>query len=385
LNILVFNVGSTTLKFACIESTTGTRLSHGIIDRIGQAGGDAEDHLSAARTALDRHSHLSVQAIGHRMVQGGDKFSAPTLVDAEVLRVLRSLDDLAPLHNPPARTVLQAMADANLAIPQVLVFDTAYFATLPPAAYRYAIPDRFYLDYGVRRYGAHGTSHRFVTMKAISYLDGLKKSPTTKRIISLHLGGGASVTASIDGIAVETSMGMTPLEGLVMATRSGDIDPAVPLYLMRCAGLSVDEVDALLNKKSGLLGICGDQDMRTILRRQDDGDESAKLAIDIYLHRLIKKIGSYYAILGGLDALIFTAGVGENSCQIRERVTHRLNHIGVGIDSLLNATVGHVASSDPSGIIDLSSETATVRTLIVPTNEELAIAEQAASLIAALN
>ncbi len=386
MNILVFNVGSTTLKFACINTSSRTRLTHGLVDRIGQPGGDAPDHLSAAQIALDRHAAIPLAAIGHRVVQGGDKFSAPTLVDQHVLTELRQLDTRAPLHNPPARAVIEAITAQTLAIPQVLVFDTAYFVTLPPKAFRYALPDTYYRDHGIRRYGAHGTSHQYVTQAAIDYLaaSGIPGDQTgtntdclqPTRIISLHLGGGASVTASIDGVAIETSMGMTPLEGLVMATRTGDIDPAIPLHLIRQLGMSVDDVDHLLNKRSGLLGLCGDVDMRTILQRREIGDPAAHLAIEIYVHRLQKYIGAYLAILGGLDALVFTAGVGENSTVIRQLVAEPLAHLGIGIDLQRNTSVRAAGE-----IIDLTPAAAVVRTLVVPTDEELAIAQQVASLI----
>ena len=373
VNILVFNVGSTTLKFACLEMPSGKKLSRGTVDRIGQPSGDAVDHLSAAELALQRHAGLDIAAIGHRIVQGGDRFSSPTLVNAEVLRDLIKLDELAPLHNPSARSVVQAIADSGLITPQVLVFDTAYYSTLAPKAYRYAIPESIYRQYAVRRYGAHGTSHCFVTHKALAHLQGPSSG---KRIISLHLGGGASATASVGGIAVETSMGMTPLEGLVMATRSGDLDPSVPLHLMRRAGMSVDDVDKLLNKQSGLVGLCGEPDMRAILRRREAGDTAAILAIDVYVHRVLKTIGGYIAILGGLDALVFTAGVGENASQIRQLVTAPLAHFGIAINPDRNE-----AARCSGEVIDLSSMNATVRTLVVPTDEEHAIAEQTASLL----
>ncbi|GAA4464626.1 acetate/propionate family kinase [Novipirellula rosea] len=368
MNILVFNVGSTTLKYACINSASGKRLTEGLVDRIGQVGGDAADHLTAARIALDRHKDLDLAAIGHRVVQGGDRFAVPTVVDENVLVELATLDTLAPLHNPSARAVIEAMTALKLPIPQVLVFDTAYFASLPPKAYRYAIATWAYTEHGVRRYGAHGTSHRYVTEQAIKYLDAATRP---KRIISLHLGGGASVTASIDGVAIDTSMGMTPLEGLVMASRTGDIDASVPLYLMRQTGMSVDEADALLNKQSGLLGLCGDVDMRTVLTRRSQGDATASLAIEIYVHRILKYVGGYFAILGGLDALVFTAGVGENAAEIRELIAAPLAHLGIVIDTWVNESPW-----DKRSILDLSHPSATVRTLVVATDEEQAIAKQ---------
>ncbi|TWU24414.1 Acetate kinase [Novipirellula galeiformis] len=367
MNILVFNVGSTTLKFACINAHSGHRLSKGLVDRIGQAGGDAPNHAVAARIAWDRLKNLEITAIGHRIVQGGDRFTTPTTVNDRVRHELVALDTLAPLHNPLARAVVEAINDLGLSIPQVLVFDTAYFATLPPKAYRYAIAESAYREHGIRRFGFHGTSHGYVTERAIAFLGD---SAQAKRIISLHLGGGASAAASIDGVAVETSMGMTPLEGLVMATRTGDIDAAVPLHLMRQTGKSADTIDHLLNMQSGLLGLCGDMDMRTVLERRNAGDASATLAIDIYVHRILKYIGSYFAILGGLDALVFTAGVGEHSAEIRKLVTAPLAHLGIVIAPDVNES-----SLTNDAIVDLSQADAAVRTLVVPTNEERAIAK----------
>ncbi|MFG0289427.1 MAG: acetate/propionate family kinase [Rhodopirellula sp. JB044] len=385
MNILVFNVGSTTLKYACIEVESGKRLYEGLVDRIGQVGGDAPDHLSAARCVLEKFGLLpgaessahddmpELSAIAHRIVQGGDSYPKPAIVNADVLAQLKTLDTLAPLHNPSARSVVVAIDSLNIPLPQVLVFDTAYFSTLEPAAYRYAIPEPIYRAHRVRKYGFHGTSHRFVTAQAIKHL----KHDSPVRIISLHLGGGASVTASLDGKAVDTSMGMTPLEGLVMATRCGDIDPSVPLHLIRSAGMSADDVDRLMNKESGLVGLCGEADMRAILSRREADDCSAKLAIDIYVRRIQKVIGGYLAILGGLDALIFTAGVGEHATKIRELVTGPLAHLGIAIDQAANES-----PKLENGIADISDKSASVRTLIVATNEELAIARESAQRLA---
>jgi acetate kinase len=364
VNILVFNVGSTTLKYACIDREAGKRLAGGLMDRIGQIDGDAASHGEAARRAIANVRDLEFSAIGHRIVQGGDLFQKPTLVCSDVLLKLRKLDALAPLHNPPARSVVESLVDID--VPQTLVFDTAYFATLAPEAYRYAIPESLYRQHAIRRYGFHGTSHQYVTQRAIEHLGDRRTSP---KIISLHLGGGASVTASVGGKAIDTSMGMTPLEGLVMATRSGDIDPAVPLYLIRELGMTAEQVDQILNKQSGLLGLCGSGDMRTVLQRTKEGDSAAELAVQIYVRRIIKTIGSYYAVLGGLDALVFTAGVGEHSAEIRERVTTPLAHFGIKVDAERNGIV----TGEVSEISDAGS---TVCTLVVATDEELAIARQ---------
>ncbi len=371
MKVLVFNVGSTTLKYACIDTLTQSKLTQGIVDRIGQRAGDAPDHVIAASEVIQSHAEMEIGAIGHRVVQGGDRFTRPTLVTEDSLVELACLDTLAPLHNPPARKVIEAVTQRGISIPQVMVFDTAFFTTLPPKAYRYAVPDSVVAEFGVRRYGAHGTSHQYVTEKALAHLGGDRAS---LRMISLHLGGGASATASIGGLAVETSMGMTPLEGLVMATRTGDIDASVALHLIRQAGMSVSEVDQLLNKQSGLVGICGEPDMRAILARRQAGDERAKLAIEIYVHRLLKYIGGYVAILGGLDALVFTAGVGEHSIEIRRLVTEPLSHLGIRIDPASNE------SESTADVREVTAAAAPVRTLVVRTNEELAIALQIAEL-----
>lgn len=372
MNVLVFNVGSTTLKFAVVDTDSGARLDEGVYDRIGEPEGDAADHLSAAEAVLKRCENIGLKAIGHRIVHGGSFFDAAVRVDENVRHQLAKLDVLAPLHNPPGRTVLEEISDRGLGLPQVLVFDTSYFVNLPAAAARYAIPEKFFSEYGIRRYGAHGISHRYVTEQVLPLLAG----PTAnQRIISLHLGGGASATASKGGEAVETSMGLTPLEGLVMTTRSGDIDPAVAYYLNRAAGMSAEQIDHLLNEESGVLGLCGKADMRDILQQASDGDASANLAIDVYVHRIQKYIGAYLAILGGLDALIFTAGVGENAAEIRQRVTESLAHLGIAIDTQKN-----MGDRSDDEIKELTDDDAAVRTFVVATNEERAIAEQVAAL-----
>ena len=373
MNVLVINVGSTTLKYACVNPETGKRLATGLVDRIGQPGNPdptAVDHITAAKSVLQRLNQMkgvSFDVIGHRIVHGGNTFLQPTPVSPDVLALLKRLDSLAPLHNPNARTVVEALAD--LKIPQTLVFDTAYFSTLAEPAFRYPLPTELFQKHGVRRYGFHGTSHQFVTDRAIDYLSETSASfdAATCKIISLHLGGGASATASMGGKAVDTSMGMTPLEGLVMATRCGDIDPAIPGYLIRQLGLSVDEVDSILNRQSGLQGLCGDCDMRRVLDRANNGEDDAELAVDIFVRKIVKTIGSYIAILGGLDALIFTAGIGEHAAEIRKRIAQPLAHLGIEIDSAIN-------NSCPAGLVNLS--TGSVNILVVPTDEELAIARQ---------
>lgn len=374
--VFVLNVGSTTLKYACVDTTTGRQVVSGQHDGIGASGKPA-NHMEAVDAALKRCKGTAWEAIGHRVVQGGTAFSAATAVDHRSLTILRELDSLAPLHNPPARKVIEALHERLPDVPQWMVFDTAYYASLPPAAYRYAIAEKAFQEYGVRRYGMHGTSHGFVTSQAIAFLEASGAVPRGSagwRIITLHLGGGASATASLDGRAIDTSMGMTPLEGLVMATRTGDLDPAVPLHLLREAGMSVDQVDRLLNRESGLKGLCGEADLRRVLQRVEQRDAAAELAVEIYIRRIVKISGGYAALLGGLDALVFTAGVGEHSAEIRQRVVDRLGLFGLAIDRDRNAT-----TSDASEPVDLTSADAAVKTLVVPTDEELAIARQVAA------
>lgn len=378
MNVLVFNVGSTTLKFACIDTDTGTRVTSGLVDRIGQAGGDAVDHAAAMASVFAAHQSVAFDVVAHRIVQGGDRFTKPVVVDADVMSSLEKLDTLAPLHNPPARRVVMKISEQFPDMRQVLLFDSAYYATLAPESYRYAIPDIYFDRDHIRRYGAHGISHQYVVAQARQHMQTLggKRDAADDSIISLHLGGGGSVTATRGGLAVETSMGMTPLEGLVMATRCGDIDPAVVLHLMRARAMGVDEVDRLLNKQSGLLGMCGDADMRTILQRRELGDKSATLAIDVYVHRILKYIGAYFVLLGGADAIVFTAGVGENSVAIRSLVASRLASIGVQFSEARNQE-----PSDTKNVRVISEPDSAVTVLVIPTNEEKSIANQAAAVI----
>ncbi len=369
MNVLVFNVGSTTLKYACVDTDTGAVGVSGVADRIGQPDGDAQTHMEAAQTAVADIGWDTIDAIGHRIVQGGSRFTGPERVTSKVLEDLEKLDALAPLHNPSARAVAAGLGATGL--PQVLVFDTSYFASLPPEAYRYAVPPSWFHDYGVRKYGFHGTSHEYVTEKALHFIEDGRCA----KCISMHLGGGASMTASAGGRAVDTSMGMTPLQGLVMATRSGDVDPAIPLYIAEVTGAKPGDVLAALNRQSGLVGLCGESDMRAILQRRSEGDVDASLAVDVYVRSIVKTVGSYVAILGGLDALVFTAGVGEHSPEIRRLVTEALGHFGVAVCSIANeACLGSLA--------DISSTSSKARILVVPTNEELAIAQKTCKYLA---
>lgn len=307
------------------------------------------------------------------MVHGGLRFTAPTVIDDAVLKEIERLVPVAPLHNPANITGIRTAQALRPDLPQVAVFDTAFHSTMPEYAARYAIDVETADAHRVRRYGFHGTSHAYVSRRTAALLG---KDPSEVNVIVLHLGNGASASAVAGGRCVDTSMGLTPLEGLVMGTRSGDIDPAVTFHLKRVAGMSADEIDELLNKKSGLLGLCGDNDMREIRRRIDEGDERAALAFDIYIHRLKKYIGAYYAVLGRVDAVVFTAGVGENAAPVREAAVAGLEELGLAVDAGLNA----VRSDEPRLI---SPEYARVAVAVVPTDEELEIAQQTYALVSA--
>lgn len=305
------------------------------------------------------------------MVHGGLRFTEPTVITDEVLKEIERLVPVAPLHNPANITGIRTAQALRPDLPQVAVFDTAFHTTMPEYAARYAIDVETADAHRIRRYGFHGTSHAYVSRKTAELLG---RAPKDVNVIVLHLGNGASASAVAGGRCVETSMGLTPLEGLVMGTRSGDIDPAVTFHLKRVAGMSADEIDVLLNKKSGLVGLCGDNDMREIRRRIDEGDARAALAFDIYVHRLKKYIGAYSAVLGRVDAVVFTAGVGENSSPVREAAIGGLEELGLVVDADLNA----VRSGEPRLI---SPDYARVAVAVVPTDEELEIANQTFALV----
>ncbi|MQY12069.1 Acetate kinase [Streptomyces sp. RB5] len=374
---LVLNSGSSSLKYQLIDMAGHDRLASGIVERIGE--GPVADHgealrivsgeLAAAGSGLD-DERLAV--IGHRVVHGGTRFTEPTLIDDEVVAELEKLVPLAPLHNPANIAGIQVARTLRPGLPQVAVFDTAFHATIPEAAARYAVDAATADRFGIRRYGFHGTSHAYVSRATAALLG---KAPDEVNVIVLHLGNGASASAVERGRCVETSMGLTPLEGLVMGTRSGDIDPAVVFHLARTGGMSTDEIDTLLNKRSGLVGLCGDNDMREIARRIGEGDESARLAFDVYCHRIRKYVGAYTAVLGEVDAIAFTAGVGENSAAVREASTQNLRALGVELDPVLNA----VRARSPRIVSAAGSRVAVA---VVPTDEELEIATQAYSLAA---
>ncbi|HZU58601.1 MAG TPA: acetate kinase [Actinocrinis sp.] len=396
-DVLVFNAGSSSVKYQLIGLARRERLATGQVGRIGEdAAGELThrpahgapyevrdrfaDHaqaldaiLAAFKASGPDLAGTDLVAVGHRVVHGGDRFDQPTLVDDAVLAEIRELTALAPLHNPANATGIEVARKAFPDVPHIAVFDTAFHRTLPPAAYTYAVPREWRDRYSVRRYGFHGTSHQFVARQAARLLG---KSPQETNLIVLHLGNGASVCAVEGGRSVETSMGLTPLEGLVMGTRSGDLDPAVPAYLERVAGFDAKRIDDALNQESGLLALAGSNDLRDVGRARESGDGDARLAIDVYCHRIRKYIGAYYAVLGRVDAVVFTAGVGENDDLIRGLALRGLERLGIVVDEQRNRAAG-------SGERFISPEGAEVPVLVVPTDEELEIAEQALAVAVA--
>lgn len=376
--VLVLNAGSSSLKYQLVVPETGEVRARGLVERIGESGSEVADHSAALQCMAERLrgegidlDELSLRAVGHRVVHGGPDFSEPVVIDDLVLDRIRELSALAPLHNPAAATGIEA-ARKRFDVPHVAVFDTAFFASLPPEASTYAVPRDLAAKHQIRRYGFHGTSHQYV---AHATADLLGRPVEDLRQVVLHLGNGCSASAVRGGRAVDTSMGLTPLEGLVMGTRSGDVDPGLHAYLAREAGLSLEEIDTLLNKKSGVLGLSGVNDFRELEHRLAAGDADARLAFDVVVHRLKHYVGAYLAILGGIDALVFTAGVGENSISVRAAVTDGLEGLGIAVDRARNA-----ARSKQARVI--SPDGAQVVVAVVPTNEELAIARQTADLLA---
>ncbi|WP_405744665.1 acetate kinase [Streptomyces sp. NBC_01525] len=396
--VLVLNSGSSSVKYQLLDMAESRRLAVGLVERIGEetsrlvhtplaTGGarrvhegpmadhDAALKAVAAELAADGLGLDSPQlaAIGHRVVHGGLKFTEPTVIDEVVLKEIERLVPVAPLHNPANITGIRTAQALRPDLPQIAVFDTAFHTTMPEYAARYAIDVATADAHRIRRYGFHGTSHAYVSRRTARLLG---KDPSEVNVIVLHLGNGASASAVAGGRCVDTSMGLTPLEGLVMGTRSGDIDPAVTFHLKRVAGMSADEIDELLNKRSGLVGLCGDNDMREIRRRIDEGDKAAALAFDIYIHRLKKYLGAYTAVLGRVDAVAFTAGVGENAAPVRAAAMAGLEGLGMAVDADRNA----VRSDEPRLI---SPEGARVAVAVVPTDEELEIAQQTYALVTA--
>lgn len=387
--ILVVNAGSSSLKLDLIDPASGARLRSASVERVGQDGcvataGDVTTKLPGAGHGAALEAVLPalrgdavISGVGHRVAHGGPSFGAPTRIDDAVLAAIEALSPLAPLHNPPAAKTIRAARAALPDVPHVAVFDTAFHATLPTRAKAYALPAELVEKHGLRRYGFHGPSHAWVASRAAEAMgDDLKNL----RVITCHLGNGASVCAVEHGRSVETSMGMTPLEGLVMGTRAGDLDPGILLALARSEGLDVDALDRLLNTASGLSGLSGvGNDMRDIERRAAEGDERCRLAIQVFAHRVRKYVGAYAAVMGGVDAIVFTAGIGQNSALVRHRIAQRLEFLGARLDEDKNrdARVDHTRP-----VARISEDGSRVRLFVIATDEAMAIATETAKLVA---
>jgi acetate kinase len=372
--IFVVNSGSSSIKYQLIDSETEETVLGGLVERIGEPGSDVADHVAGMKVVLE---HLgtdnTIVAVGHRVVQGGSLFDKATLITDEVEAQIDELSALAPLHNPANLLGIRAAKIAMPDVPHVAIFDTAFHQTIPAEAYTYAIDAEIAQKYGIRKYGFHGTSHKYVSEETAKFMG---RPLEDLKIIVLHIGNGGSLSAIDGGVCIETSMGMTPLEGLVMGTRSGDIDPAVLIHLHRQAGMSFDEIDTLLNRKSGVLGLTGTSDMRDVQDASGKGDETALAALAVYRHRIVRYLGAYIAHLKGVDAIVFTAGVGENNDEMRLLVLEGLEFLGIHVDEALNAPRSKKARY-------ISTEDSPVKVLVVPTNEELEIARQTAALLAA--
>ncbi len=399
MKVLVINSGSSSIKYKLYDTDTWRSVAAGTATRIGEAEGeikcrwtgpDGADRNRVQTLPIPNHREgldrivaglretgaladvSELAAIGHRVVHGGERFHRATLVDDAVVAAIRDLVPLAPLHNPAALDGIEVAREIFPDLPQVAVFDNAFHQTMPPESYRYAIPEYLYREHRVRRYGFHGTSHYFVAKRAAALLG---RPLAECNLITLHLGNGASATAVRNGQSVDTSMGMTPLEGLVMGTRCGDIDPAIHFYLCRNAQMDTETLDALFNRQSGLLGICGVNDMREIHRLAEAGDANAELALGIFCQRLRKYLGAYYAELGRVDAVVFTGGIGENDADVRRRTCSGLEALGIHLDAAANTSTG-------GGERAISAADSPVQLLVIPTNEELEIAQQAYAAVA---
>ena len=396
MKILVINPGSSSLKYQLIETDTNEVLAKGLCERIGIDGklnhksvkGEfknkdvpMKNHADAIKAVIETitsadygciGSLSEIDAVGHRVVHGSETFSGSVKITEAVMKSLEECSELAPLHNPPNIVGINACKEVmGESIPQVGVFDTAFHQTMPKKAFLYGLPYEYYEKYKVRKFGFHGTSHRYVTERAAAMLG---KPASELKIITCHLGNGSSITAVDGGVSVDTTLGFTPLEGLIMGTRSGSIDPAIVTFLMDKEGLSTAEINNILNKKSGVLGVSGvSSDFRDLEAAFAEGNERAGLAIDMFVYQVKKYIGSFAAAMGGVDAVVFTAGVGENSVSMREKCVEGLEFMGIKIDPEKNNTRGKE--------VDVSADDATVRTLVIPTNEELMIALDTKAII----
>jgi acetate kinase len=403
MKILVINTGSSSIKYELFDMAHKSVLASGLAERIGEKEGllthrrfqqdgtasqlifddpipDHHEGLNRIVGLLTHQAHgviadkSEIAAVGHRVVHGGEHFRVTTVVDASVMEAIRENIPLAPLHNPANLTGIEVSRSVFPEAIQVAVFDTAFHQTIPLKAFLYAIPFDLYQIHKIRKYGFHGTSHAYVADGAAKYLN----TPMTElNLITIHLGNGASMAAIKGGQCIDTSMGMTPLAGLVMGTRSGDLDPSIPFFMADHLGMSLDEIDNLLNKESGLRGICGHNDMREVIERMERGDQRAQMAIDLFTYRIKKYIGAYFAALGRLDGLIFTAGIGENAPLIREQCCEGLIGLGIEIDAERN-------QATTKKVREISSPGNPVKVLVVPTNEELRIAQETFWVVAHL-
>jgi acetate kinase len=377
--VLVINSGSSSLKYQLVDPGSEASRAGGVIQQIGEPSSRIADHEEALRLAFEQLAEAGIDlkscgllAVGHRVVHGGKHFYRPTLLDDARIADLDKLSELAPLHNPPA---IQGIKVARKLLPDVAhvaVFDTAFFHDLPAAAATYAINRELAERWEIRRYGFHGTSHRYVSEQVAVFLD--RPLDRLNQII-LHLGNGDSASAIAGGRPVETSMGLTPLEGLVMGTRSGDVDPGVISYLWRRANMSVDEIESMLNNRSGVWGLAGERDFRRLQQMIESGDGPAQLAYDVFIHRLRKYIGAYLAVLGHTDVLTFTAGVGENAVAVRRDAAAGMEELGIVLDQARNLSAG-------KGARQISANDSPIAVLVIPTNEELAIARDCVSVLA---
>ncbi|GAA3984926.1 acetate kinase [Pedobacter ginsengiterrae] len=397
MNILVINSGSSSIKYQLFKMPLQQAVCSGLVERIGIEGSFIKHSVfkNQEKTVIEIEAFISnhgeglkqvlallsegehaviskpedVVAVGHRVVHGGEHFAGATLINDEVKQQIRKLFSLAPLHNPVNYKCIEVAEQTFTSAKQVAVFDTAFHQTIPRQAFRYAIPEWYYKEHSIRVYGFHGTSHKYVSEQAIHSL-----GKADSKIISIHLGNGCSITAIKNGQSIDTSMGFGPLSGLVMGTRSGDIDPSVIFHLMEHAGYTLEQLSTLLNKQSGLLGVGGSSDMRDIRKLISEGNENAKLAIELYAYRIKKFIGSYAAVLNGIDAIIFTAGVGENDLEIRAAVCKELSYLGIELDEAKN-------KGYKQELTDISRADSKVKILVIPTNEEYEIASQCFNLL----
>lgn len=401
LKILVVNAGSSSLKYQLIDMENESVLAKGNCEQIGTESTfthkvpsdetknikalpmEMQDHAAALKIVLDtlvdaEHGVIGsvkeIDAVGHRVLHGGEKFSGSVLVDDKVEEAIKECFDLGPLHNPANLTGIKACQKIMPGVPQVAVFDTGFHQTMPDYAYMYALPYEYYEKYGIRRYGFHGTSHRFVSKKCIELLG----NPEHSKIVTCHLGNGSSISAVVDGKCFDTTMGVTPLEGIMMGTRCGSIDPAIVPIIIKKEGLTPDQMDTVMNKKSGMLGLCGTSDNRTIESRAKEGDKRAKLIESMLCHQLTKYIGGYAAAMGGLDAIVFTGGIGENNPQYRDRVCDKLKFMGVEINYEINDKL----KRGPEG--EISTPNSKVKVYVICTNEELMIARDTKEIVEAL-